>query len=450
MSFIGGLLGGSSGAGYQAQTNTPAIAQANQGVNNAISQQQNFVNALTGTQGLQNQQNVFGQQQGLANQLQGVANGTGPNPAMAALNQATGQNVAAQAALMAGQRGSSQNAGLMARQAAQQGAATQQQAVGQGATMQAQQSLGAMQQLGAQQAQMGNIASQQVNQQQVGQQNLSQANLQNQSNTMGLQQNANSANAGVAQGNAQMQGNILGNLAGGVGSAAMLMNAAPLALADGGEARKGYANPSDFVSPTDSAPVMAAPAVTPQPAPTVSQGPRSTIGQHFQANTSGFGTLGSAIGQGIKSLFNSNQDTPGADKAFAAFDAAPSGPTVTSQDMGSNNTYMNTPGGAQDVTDQTSFAKGGKVPALVSPGEIRIHKKDVKKVAEGKKSPLSGEKIPGKPRHPGNDYRNDIVPKTLSEGDIIIPNSVMQSKNPHWAAHKFVSDIMAGKHKGKK
>lgn len=361
---------------------------------------------------------------------------------MAALNQATGANVAQQGALMAGQRGSAQNAGLMARQIGQQGAATQQQAVGQGATMQAQQSLGAMQQLGSQQQAMQSVAGQQVGQQQTGLQNLNQANLQNQSNQMGLQSSANSANAGIAGANAQAQGNILGGLAGGAGAALMLM-------ADGGEATANGQPPMQPTMP------MTSPNVPQQPQ---QSGPRSAIGQMFQnsstKNTLGTGSsaLGSAIGQGIKSLFSSNQDTPGADKAFAAFNAAPEDPIANT---GSGNMYgvqNANPAALEAANSNYGFAKGGKVPALVSPGEIRIPAKDVKSVASGKKSPLAGEKIPGKPKIAGarNSYANDTVKKTLNEGDIILPRSVTQSKNPHWAAHKFISDIMAGKHKGKK
>ena len=82
---------------------------------NQLAQQNAFVQALQAQNGIGNQSNVY-------NQLQNVANGTGPNPAQAMLANATGQNVANQAALMAGQRGSNANVGLMARQAAQQGA----------------------------------------------------------------------------------------------------------------------------------------------------------------------------------------------------------------------------------------------------------------------------------------------------------------------------------------
>jgi len=94
-------------------------------------------------------------------------------------------------------------------------------------------------------------------------------------------------------------------------------------------------------------------------------------------------------------------------------------------------------------------AHGGRVPALVSPGEQYLPPKEVKKVAKGEKSPLkAGERIPGIPKHPGNDYRNDVVPKTLQEGGIVIPNAVMQSKDPHKAAIAFVHATIAKNGKG--
>lgn len=170
--------------------------------------------------GYGNFQKIQNQQQGLANQLQNQANGQGPNPAQAALNQATGQNVSNQAALMAGQRGASANPGLIARQAAQQGAAIQQNAVGQSATLQAQQQLAAQQQLQAQQQalQSGNLSEQGVNNQLFS----GAAGAQN-------SQNANDiSNYGMAQGiNAAVSQNNTNNLSSGIGG---LLNgvAAPL------------------------------------------------------------------------------------------------------------------------------------------------------------------------------------------------------------------------------
>lgn len=97
---------------------------------------------------------VYGQQQQLANMLMQQAQGQGPNPAQNMLNQATGQNMNQQAALMGSQRGVGANPALMAKQAAMQGSQIQQQAAGQAATMGANQQLAAQQALGNQQAQM--------------------------------------------------------------------------------------------------------------------------------------------------------------------------------------------------------------------------------------------------------------------------------------------------------
>lgn len=223
MGFIGGLLGGGSGANFQAAQanvlNPTGVGQAQQAYNQAqtgLSQQQAFLNALNAQNGIQNQSSVF-------NQLQGVANGTGPNPAQAMLNQQTGNNVAQQAALMAGQRGAGANVGLLARQAGQQGGAIQQNAVGQGAALQAQQQLGALNQLGG-------IAGQQVSQQASGLQGYNQAAQQEQQNLLNsiaqqntsnvaMQSNQNNANAQIANTNASNQAGLLGGVVGGVGSA---------------------------------------------------------------------------------------------------------------------------------------------------------------------------------------------------------------------------------------
>src|SRR5882672_3276711 len=141
------------------------IGGAQNAVVNDINQQQQFVDALGGQNGIGNQSNVFNQQQMLANQLGRQAQGQGPNPALNQLSMTTGQNIANQAALMAGQRGVGNNPGLAARNIANQGAAIQQQATGQAALQRAQQQLAAQQQLQAQQGQMAGLASQQVGQQ---------------------------------------------------------------------------------------------------------------------------------------------------------------------------------------------------------------------------------------------------------------------------------------------
>ena len=197
MSFLGSLF---TGPNTQQLTQNAGVQTANNQAQNTVDQQQAFANALAAQNGIQNQASVF-------NQLQGVANGTGPNPAQAALAQSTGQNVANQAALMAGQRNASQNAGLIAREAGQQGAATQQQAAGQAATMQANQSLGAL-------GQLSGIAGNQVNQQAGALGQLSN-DAQNQQNNLSGQINSqNNTNMQQYQSNIGLTGSLATGLAG--------------------------------------------------------------------------------------------------------------------------------------------------------------------------------------------------------------------------------------------
>lgn len=241
ISSVGDLLGGASNnAGTVAQA-APLIqpvtaGQVNQATGTAtgaINTQQGLVNALAGqnAQGINTQSN-------LTNALTNEANGVGPNPAQAQLAQNTGQNIAQQAALEAGQRGASSNVGLEARQIGQQGAGIQQNAVGQAATLQAQQQLAAQQQL-------QNLAGTQIGQNQTAIGNLNNAAQTNQGQLLGALQgynanqvantsSQNSANAGIAQTNANNTAKTVGTLLPAVGSIAAA--GAGIPLAKGGEA----------------------------------------------------------------------------------------------------------------------------------------------------------------------------------------------------------------------
>ena len=189
-----------TGAPIQNGTNVGQLNGAYNGAQSGIAQQQGLANQM-----LPGTQQGLGTQANLTEQLQGVINGTGPNAAQSALNQNTATNVANQAALMAGQRGSSANAGLLARQAAQQGAATQQQIA-------AQQQLAALAQ---QQVAQGASAVQGVNNTQQNEQSILQnANTAANSANVSMQSNINNVNAGVAAGNQQQAGNVVN----GVGS----------------------------------------------------------------------------------------------------------------------------------------------------------------------------------------------------------------------------------------
>lgn len=88
-------------------------------------------------------------------------------------------------------------------------------------------------------------------------------------------------------------------------------------------------------------------------------------------------------------------------------------------------------------------AKGGKVPAMVSPGEVYLPPSKAKEVAHGKASPMAGEHIKGKAKVKGDSLKNDVVPKLLDEGGVVIPRSVMQSPNAAEKAAKFVAAVMA-------
>lgn len=345
MGFVSGLLGvGNSGGSFKAQS-APLMqgvnaGQANQAYSDAqsgLNQQLAFLNALQGQNGIGNQASVFNQQQDLANQFQGLANGTGPNPALAQLANTTGQNVAQQAALMAGQRGAGANAGLLARQAAQQGGAIQQNAAGQAAALQAQQQIAAMQGLQQQQNMLGNLAGTQVGQQGnalAGYNQFAQNEQGNLLNALGQYNNANvsnvsqqnSANAAIQGQTAKSQSGLFGGL---LGAGASLIPGASIAL-EGAKSLGGVMGKAHggLIS-----------------------GPSSFVGQHLK------------------------------------------------------------------------MSKGGAIN-----GEVLA---------------AQGKMVPGKAEVKGDSIKNDKVPAILSPGEIVIPRSVMQSKDPVSSAAKFVQAIMA-------
>jgi hypothetical protein len=436
MGAISGLLGtggGANGTGFAAPTEGGATINPfnNQAPNqisdsyiqnqDAIWQQQQLVNALNAQNGIQNQSNVYGQ-------LQNIAAGQGPNPAQAQLAQATGANTANQAALMAGQRGSAQNVGLIARQAAQQGATNQQQSAGQAATLQAQQSLNALGQAGTLAGnqvsnQIGTTATLNQAQQNEQQQLLNALSSYNATNA-GLQANINTTNAGLAGTAMQGQQAIVGGALQGIGSGLGM-----LAGAEGGEV-PNY---------DDGGPVSG--LNTAQNAPQSSFGKflkNWSSGNNPDAGSSAFSDMGSSTSGGQALNQGASSAMSGATKGIMGlFKSSPASPTTVA-------------GGPLDVGGPAAVAtmaaaKGGQVPALVSPGEKYLPPKEVKKVEKGANPMAVGKTIPGKPKVPGsvNSYTNDTVPAKLEEGGIVLPRSVTQSKDPAKAAHEFVAAIMS-------
>lgn len=356
----------------------------------------------TDATGMNNLQNSY-------SQLQQVASGQGPNPAMAQYTQNV-QNLAKQ---QSGAISSIQgiSPALASRMASQQGSGAMQNAAAAGANMQAQQQLGAM-------GQMGNIAAAQAQ------------------NATAMQQNVNNVNSGLAQ--TTMQGqqgmiggimnmanpqNVMGGSSGGGGGMGSMAGMAAMA-AGGGEVRR-MADGGSMDGPQSSFTQFLNSQVAPQAAPSVQASP-------YLPGVSG-------IGQGLGGTGGVNSKKGGSSSPSGAENQG-QGPTVAaSNGMGSGIPY----------SQPTYMSKGGKVPALVSPGETYIPPGKVNQAASSANPLTSGKKIPGTPKVAGNSYANDVVPAELEEGGVVIPNSIMQSKNPAAGAKDFIADIIA-KRKGRK
>lgn len=69
-----------------------------------------------------------------------------------------------------------------------------------------------------------------------------------------------------------------------------------------------------------------------------------------------------------------------------------------------------------------------------------------KKVSDYKQ----GGQVPGEPKYPGNDERNDVVPAMLSKGEVVLPNSVTKAEDAPDKAKEFMKAIMKEKEPGPK
>lgn len=456
--FSGLLGGGNQGSNFQATqvqglmgptavTNEGQQDAAYGGSQAALANQSNFVNALQGQNGIGNQSNVY-------NQLGGIAAGTGANPAQAMLNQATTQNIQNAASTVASQKGIN-NPGMAAREAGMIGANTQQQAAGQAATMQANQSLNAL-------GQQANIAGQQVqnqagaistqNQAQQGFQGLVNTAAQNQNaNLVSSQNNANSTNAQVQSANAKAQNE---------GGSGLLNSAGALVgLAHGGRVNLAFGG--NYASNTGGQSRLSQ---------NLLGGSSSSTDPSSSNATKSGGMIAGAIGKGISALGNAfgigggdsstglgsvTYDMPGGG-AGGMTDENLTGLPTSSKEMA-----LDLSGGAAPTPENTTpapavdpggfMARGGQVPAMVSPGEKYLDPREAKEVASGKKSAMkAGETIKGKAKVKGDSLKNDTVPKNLEEGGIVIPRSVMNSKDPKKEAAKFVAAHLKSLAKGGK
>lgn len=383
--------------GYTAGSNLQGLNQAQTGSQNAMAQQQQFLSAL-GAGGLnQNQANVFNQQQALSRQLQGQAQGRGPNPAQSMLAQNTGQNIQQQAALMGSARGAQSNPGLVTRQAGQVGGNIQQQAVGQAATMRAQQQLSAQQQLAAQQGQMANLATAGVGQQQTGLSQLGQQNLAYQQMLQNALTAQNQQQIQAQLGQGQIQGNLAAigkqNQAGAVGG---ILNGlgGMLSLARGGVVQNFDGGGAVQLGPAQGAFVGAAQSQTPTSIEeqTAANQPKSLLGQSesgktaddlipFQPTQSG----SNAIYQGMSNISNNLFGKGMKDQIKGMMSGGSGSGGNGGQGAGLLMALLSSGGAVQGKAKVSGDSKtNDTVPAMLSPGEIvipRSHAGDPDKIA---------------------------------------------------------------------
>jgi hypothetical protein len=376
MGTVGGLMGlggGTGGTGFNANssgTNPQQLAAALQAAQGAVG----------------NQQQVYGQ-------LQNVAAGQGPNPAQAMLNQATGQNVQNQAALQAGQRGAAANVGLMARNAGLQGANIQQQAAGQGATMQAQQALNALNSAGGV---ASGITSAQQNEQ----------NILQGANTASQNIQGNLANTTL-----QGQQAMIGGVMQGIGSGASMLSS----MADGGEVEDA---PDD--SSQDTGPIQQQQSQMADPMDEIVNESNMQSAQNPIGPQSQFGQNLNNQAQGNLPQYSSSN--PGAQALQAGVAGMMSGGKSSSSGGGGGSG-----GGLGGLMSLAALmAKGGNVGDKLK----------------------SGGHVPGEAKVKGNSYENDTVKALLSPGEVVIPKSVMEGQDPVRGAAQFVQAVM--RKKGKK
>lgn len=460
MGAIPGLLGvngGAGGTGFDAPQGVNFMQPVTQsqlddsytGVQGGLTEQQKLLDAIKQQNGLQNQTQVY-------NQMQDVAAGKGPNPAQAMLNQQTGANVSNQAALMAGQRGASQNVGMIARQAAQQGAATQQQAVGQGATMQANQSLNAM---GA----AGNMANTMAGNQVGATGALSQAQLQRQqamlnatsqyNNTRaGMQSNINNIQGQLANTTLQGQQATVGGIMSMAGGASGMMGAeggdvgeadtsTPTFGSDagagalekgfekaGGGGGGGGGGGSSGPNPMMLA-MLAADGGSVTPGAYVSQGPQSSLGMALQGMPSSSAPM-MEMDHGVS--FGSSSGAAAIKKGGEDIGKALSkkkDPQSTGGAGGNTSGGGDAGGGgggfASKMMGASMEAKGGQVRDFRQGGAVKAKSAAEKAVAKG------------------NSYSNDKIPAVLSDKEIVLPREVTMSSDPINDSAKFVQAVLA-------
>lgn len=428
-------------------TNAEQLNTAYGGVQNTLGQQGQIANQLAHQVG-----SAVNNQNFLANQYAQMAQGQGPNPAQSELNTATGQNVANQAALMAGQRGASANAGLLARQAAQQGASTQQQAVGQAATLGAQQQIAAQQNLANlsnnQVVQAGNATGAASGAQQNEQNILQNANTSLNNAAVGMQSNLNNVNSQTAAAN---QNNNI-NVAKGIGGAlsgipaiggvlsGLFEHGGPVhPMAEGGQIAPDPLTTQPVAQDAWMAPVFsqAAPSNGPE-VPATSTLPAFVPMAAPKSGGAPAAPGGISAGQGMNTVM--------AGGAGDAGGAAAGGASMADLAMFAYSGGRIAKG--PHLGHVANFLAGGgvsEVKAIVSPKEVYLSPDQVHKVVHEGADPMKiGHKFPGTDKVKGKDSKkNDVIPTTLQDGGCVIPVHITTHKDASRKSRKFVARTMA-------
>lgn len=490
---IGGALGlndtfKATGANVQAGTNAGQLNNAYTGTQGALTTQTGLATTLT-----PQAQAAANQQAALATQLQNEANGQGPNVAVNELNQATGQNTANQAALMASQRGAGANPGEIARLAAQQGAANQQQAAGQAATLEAQQQIAAQNNLAglsANQITQAGTAANNATQAQLGEQGILQnANTSMNNTQAGIQSNINNVNAATAAANQKSNTGILGGIINGVGGAIAPITSAlsGLGLAEGGEVKRYYngdiAKKSIATTFGDTGAASEKPTESsdntpakPVNGPTDAQideynSPKNKAIRAQYGYPDNYATGGQANPIVGNPLLNSS---PGSAQSFAGQwlnngggNSASNGPNIAAtpafDTVSGNALYTNSgksssspakgtiAGGANDTEGMPSDSMPGpEAPAAGqydNATELMAAKGgQIKNMKTGGKVKAASPKEKAKVKD--NSYSNDKIPGFLSEGEIVLPRTVTMHPDAPNKAAEFVRMTLAKKKQG--
>lgn len=378
-------------------TNVGQLNNAYQGAEGALDRTTNLGGALEG-QAYQG----AGTQSNLTNQLQAESEGRGPNPAQAALNQNTGNNIANAAAVAAGVRGAGSNPGLIASNAANTAAATNQNATGQAATLEAQQQLAAqnlLQSLAGAQIGQGQNAVQTENQAQQNEQNILQgANTAANNANVSQQENINNVNAAVAAGNQNTNLNVLK----GVGSGLSSIGGAAGLFAKGGKVLPMHLDHMAKIYH-----------------PHLAEG-----GSVFQPSI----PVSSQINEGSAPILPQFQE-------MTWKGPAQNKPAQKPESTTGLQNYI--PAEAPSATGQTDLAAPGP---LVDAPEYAYR---------GGKMMKQGGKVGGKPKVDHDAYKNDTVDAKLSPGEVVIDLDTLKDKGQLGQMARFVAKNIERKKAGR-